>query len=323
MPPRSLDVIEDHGSVLHLSGEHGMLRVAMPAAHDDPWLLPTRQADHPTRRQLRAGHLHARREAVFLALVTTFLVATCTVLFTGARTIDLVALIARVVDVELPIAMLLPAGAVALPITFIVVALVSELYGRRRAMALVIAGSFASLATLGIVRLADTATLAPSLSLASCYVVAHVAHVLLFDTFRQRMLHRHFWLRLDLATLLAQLGGWTAFAFVLRGTSQTSDDVIRSLALGGCAYTVIAVLAATLPTLLAAKLLAAQLRIAADELVEPGGAWATTTTRINVRLPEPGPAAPPRASRDSGRAFSHAEMQFFSEGDRLDASAYD
>src|SRR5439155_18941284 len=119
-------------------------------------------------------------------------------------------------DVELPLAMLVPIGVLVLPLTFVATSIVSELYGRRRAMALVWAGGFAVLAALGLAHAtAETSVLAPLLALASMYVVAQLAYVLLFDTFRQRMRHRHLWLRLQLSTLPSLHDCWDTYALDL------------------------------------------------------------------------------------------------------------
>src|SRR4051812_41567306 len=138
-------------------------------SHDDPWLLPTRQTDHPTRPPVEPSTLHGRREALFLALATAHVFATTVLLLLGTRILDLTALVARVAPgVELPVAIAMPIGVLVLPLAIVSVAVASELYGRRRAMALVTAGSVAALGALGLVyATAATDLVAPAIALAS------------------------------------------------------------------------------------------------------------------------------------------------------------
>ena len=219
----------------------------------DPWLLPTRQADHPTRRVLPSALLHARREGTFLVLAAIVLVAaTALVLLGTGRIVDLDQVLASVLaEVELPVAMSLPIGVLAFPPGVLAVMLVCELYGRRRSIALVVVGSSAAVGLVGLVRVARPdldGAVGPGLALASCYLIAQLSNTLIFDALRRRMRDRQLWLRANVATLLAQLGGWAAFAFVLHGTSDTiSDQAIGSLAAGGFAFTSACVLLGTLP----------------------------------------------------------------------------
>src|SRR5262245_3615058 len=129
-------------------------------ASDDPWLLPTRQAEHPARSAVADVRLHGRREATFLILAATFLVATATSpIFGVTPAIDLIALFG-LRGSGLP-AVVLPFGVLAYPLGFFAVNLVAELYGRRRATALVVIGLCASLAVTGLVRLGDAAGARP------------------------------------------------------------------------------------------------------------------------------------------------------------------
>src|SRR5438874_1675144 len=95
----------------------------------DPWILPNRQLDIPTRPVLAEAALHARRERASLVFA---------VLVVVSAVLPIVAGIARVIDlgglgVELPMAMLLPIGVVVLPLGLVAVALACDAYGRARA----------------------------------------------------------------------------------------------------------------------------------------------------------------------------------------------
>src|SRR5688572_8212395 len=111
----------------------------------DTWLLPSRQRELPYRGTVPAARLHARREGTFLVLAGTFLVAIAAMILLPARSIDVSALFAEWTGLALPADLQLLLGALAFPITLVMLALVRQLYGSSRALALVAFGAIACL----------------------------------------------------------------------------------------------------------------------------------------------------------------------------------
>jgi queuosine precursor transporter len=124
-------------------------------------------------------------------------------------------------------ALVLPAGLLAYPLTFLITDLISELYGRARATAVVWTGFWASLLVLVVVQLAlrvppagapgvppeDVQALFTGVfGLSSraivasmiAYLVAQLADVRLFHYWRERTGGRHLWLRNNGSTLFSQ-----------------------------------------------------------------------------------------------------------------------
>ena len=302
----------------------------MSASHEDRWLLPRRQTEYPARELVTETTLHGRREATFLVLVTLFVVSiTCLVVLGTARAIDINRVIAMVVpQIDLPIALTLPFGAIPCALGFAAVVLACELYGRRRAGALVWAGVVTAGALVGLARLADlvdgpagaaNASLGPALALGAGIVIAHVAHVVVFDALRRRMAGRRVALRALVASLVAQPAGWAAFGgvlYALRGPAEL--DLITALATGSAAFTLACVLVLAIPLAIAARALALFLRVGrsddemADEADDP--AWLAEGS-----APDHEPPVSPhrRAARASLQPFSSDEVRFFTEGDQL------
>lgn len=324
----------------------------------DQWLLP--QHDYPAREALSDATLHGRRETTFVALAGLFFVATTLLLTLGtSRVLDLSVLVP---DAELPIAMQLPLGVLAFPLALAAVNLVCDLYGRRRASVLVAAGTLASLALVGCMRAADALdggdAFGPSLALASCYVVAQLSNLMLFDAMRRAMSGRRRWLRKTVSTLLAQMGGWAVFAFVAFGYATYSGEAeavaiarIVAIAAAACAYAIAFVVVGVVPSLVLARSLAVYLRagrLADAVTVRPPIRTTPIVPRPFVPVPAPPSRALPhesardgtiplarvtidgkpsraerRSARGSVQAFSSAEMRFFTEGDALDESPAD
>src|SRR5258706_10398486 len=129
----------------------------MTSTHEDRWLLPRRQTEYPAWDLISEAKLHGRREATFLALAAIALVSiTLLVMFGATRIIDLSALIATAApDVELSVPLAVPLGVAPFAFGLVAVMLACELYGRRRGIALVIAGVFVTAAVVGFARVAD------------------------------------------------------------------------------------------------------------------------------------------------------------------------
>ncbi len=305
---------------------------------EDSWLLPSRQGEFPGRPVLDEARLHHRRESTFLVLATLFVAATATLPILGAsRVIDVAYAISAILpDAQLPISPGLPFGVLAFPITFFAVNLVCELYGRRRASALLFAGMLVNVALIGLMWVSDgldraDAAFGSALAFTSCYFVAHVANLMIFNGLRHRMNGRLAGLRNVGAIVLAQLGGWAVFAFVMYGYAVQVDgqdaaiaDAIFALAVGSMLYIVAFALVALIPFAIVARVLKPYLRVATGEDPVPD---------TNVRaqdVPAPRRRLPPamivedaqdelprRMARRTLQPFSDAEMRFFTEGEEM------
>ena len=323
----------------------------------DPWLLPSRQAEFFGRPELSEARLHRRRESTFLVLSMLFLVATATLPILGtSRVIDVThALSSLVPGLSFAIAPELPIGVLLFPISFLAINLVCELYGRRRANALLLIGLLASFALAGVMRLVDhldgtNAAFGTALALTGYYLVAHVANLIIFDALRGRMQNRHAWLRKTASTVLAQIGGWAAFAFVMYGYAVQVGgadpavviDTIIALAIGSALYVVAFAIADVIPFAIAQRSLIVYLRIDVtrdtdDDIVDAAvssPSWAVASAprrkpqaviveetpvpvRTAPRVSGSGSVSAKRRTRNSLQPFSSAEMRFFTEGDEL------
>src|SRR5262245_46175868 len=216
---RSARQVRTLRSVEHLQGLREM------QTDLDPWLSPQRQSDYPGRPILPEEWLHARREGAFLVLAATFLVATVALPILGTiRVIDVSNVLTAVMpDRELPTAMLLPFGVLVFPLAFVAFDLVCDLFGRRRATALVATGSVATFALIGLVRAADLmpgpSSFTSTLALGCCAVVAHIVNLLVFDGLRRQLRGGHLALRAITATIIAQGAGWAVFGVVMYGVT--------------------------------------------------------------------------------------------------------
>jgi len=312
------------------AAEHGLL-------HLQAMLLPRQQTEYPTRDLVAEERLHGRREGTFLVLAAMFLVASAALVLLGTgRIIDLSALITAVIPgAELPIALLLPLAVIPFGLGIVAIALVCELFGRRRATALVWAGVLGCAMAIGIAALTDQVdpsaqSLPSSAALASCYLTTNVAFVLVFDVLRRSLRGRHMWARLDLSTVIATGIGFGAFALALLGLGLADRPHVIALSVGSIAVVVASVVALTLPAALVARSLSIYLRVARHEADEDD----YIDLRPRKRLPqativaehadddddqEEQPIIPPRrrAARNSLQPYSSAEMRFFTEGDQL------
>src|SRR5690349_9313986 len=161
-------------------------------SHEDPWLLPTHQSEDAYRDALPESRLHGRREGTFLFLTALFLMAVILPITLGAnQLIDLGYTLSRIIPDREPLVSLgLPVGALVVPLGLVAVQLVCELYGRRRANAMVWAGFAAALGTLGVLRLSNELSVGvepfgPAVGFAAFFVVAHLINVSVFDAMRR------------------------------------------------------------------------------------------------------------------------------------------
>lgn len=326
-------------------------------SNQDRWLLPKRQREFPSRRVLSEGHLHARREATFMVLAGAFLIAGAMLPVLGmTRILDLSAVLS---GVELPIALLLPAGALAFPLSFTAIDLVCELWGRRRANALVLVALVLNLGLVGLLALVDTIpdaagregdSLAPALAFVACAFVGHMFNAQAYQALRRQARgRRHLWLRRNVSALIAAIAGWVVFALVLytyavQVAEQPSDaaaEQVASVAVACALYCLAFAVVDTLPFVLLARSLLVFLRMGrfdsdADDYAEgptarragsapiagraESGARPLPSAEVVETPPPVPPAPPPRAPGRISRGFSTAERQFFTEGEELESA---
>jgi len=297
----------------------------------DRWLLPRRQTEFPARGLLPEETLHHRREATFLALAALFLVVSAALVVLGtSRVIDVSALLARIAPgLALPTGLLLPLGVLPFAASFLAGSLASELFGRRRASALVAVGAIAVVALAGLMRLADLLdgghAFGAALAFSAAYIVGHALNVLVFDRLRGRSVV----LRIVVAAIVANVLGWSAFAGVLRAGAgyvvpAIAPATLIALAIGSAASSLALVLVLAIPAALTARALAVALRLGRDlfaaadapaPTVSP--AWTRRRPQALIVEDESDEVPRPRARRASLQPFSSAEMRFFSEGDAL------
>jgi uncharacterized integral membrane protein (TIGR00697 family) len=323
-------------------------------SYRDRWLLPSRQREYPSRRVLSEGHLHARREATFLVLAGTFLLAAAMLPVLGtSRVLDLSDLLA---GVELPIALLLPVGVLAFPLSFTAIDLVCELWGRRRANALVMVGLVLNLGLLGLLaavdRIPDAAgqesdSTPPALAFVACIFVAHMFNAQAYQALRRQARGRRgMWMRRNVSALIALIAGWVVFALVLytyavqvaEEPSDAAATQVASLAVASAAYCMAAAIVDTLPFVFLARWLVVFLRMGRFELESENYAGGPNVRHdesippprraaLVVETAPPPPAVPPPpprppSSRISG-AFTSSEKRFFTEGEELETGDVD
>lgn len=244
----------------------------MSTSSHDRWLLPRRQTEFPLRDLLPEETLHARREATFLVLAMLAVLPAAVLVLVGARqVIDVSALLTRV-GIESPAALRLPLGVVPFAVSLVAVALARDLFGARRAAALVWAGTASVIALAGFVRLADVVDggdhAGAALALAAAFVVAHVVHVLVFDRLRRAARGRATFVRIAVAALLGCAFGGAALGGVLwleAGTplasAIASDDAIVAIAAGALVWSAATAIVLAIPAAIVARALAIALRV--------------------------------------------------------------
>src|SRR5258706_14182172 len=119
----------------------------------DRWLLPTRQSDLPGCAFVADATLHGRREGTFLALVTLYLVTTLALPLFATSPVVLDLGEALRLDVALP--MQLSISGLLIPLSIVAAQLTCELFGARRAGALVGVGALASVALVATQMIAN------------------------------------------------------------------------------------------------------------------------------------------------------------------------
>jgi uncharacterized PurR-regulated membrane protein YhhQ (DUF165 family) len=311
----------------------------MSTNSQDRWLLPRRQTEYPARDLLPEAQLHGRRELTFLSLAALYLVAITTFIVLGtSRVIDVSAVVARVAPgYEAPVALVVPLGVLPFAVSFIASALTCELFGRRRASALVWVGNVATVAIVGLLRLADLIdggqAFGMALAFAACCVIGHASYVLVLDRLRTSARGRGGMLRIVAAAIGALALGWAAFAIVLHAASGVVIDPVQREAIVALAATSAAsalgvVIVLAVPAAIALRGLSLALRVGRDlfgddaDVDDDEVAFAPAASQrpafaegsVARKLP-PALIVDDDEPSASPQPFSSAEMRFFSEGE--------
>lgn len=158
----------------------------------------------------------------------------------------------------------LSVGILPYPITFIVTDLVSEIYGKRRANQMVFVGFVASLFTLLIVVVADTAS-ATSWSPISdqtfsevfgftyvavgasmtAYLLAQLVDVQLFHFWKKMTKGKHLWLRNNASTFTSQLVDTLVILLILCSLNVIAWERFTGLLINGFLFKVLIAIADT------------------------------------------------------------------------------
>lgn len=312
---------------------------------EDPWLSPTHQAESLTREVLPETRLHGRREGTFLAMVALFMIGVIVPILLGAsRALDMGGVVTRFApDYEPARPLWLAIGAVAMPLGFFAVNLVCEVFGRRRANAMIWIGLVTTLAMVALMRVSDqlgsgNGGLVAAVGFAAAYVAGHVVNVMVFDGMLQRAEGRRLWLRAIVATVVAQLIAWVVFAAAMYGAASavgdgTTDlDTVTALGAGGFAYSVAFGVVAIVPMMVLAHLLVVYLRVGKAEIehrrdrtegLGVSSVSAVSGRRVRAVGSQPAPMPPPpvprmvdrRDPKKSIQPFNSTEMRFFTEGE--------
>lgn len=236
---------------------------------------------HPPLHPIEASRLHARRERVFLVLAGLFLGSLTMLNILGVtRFIDLSF---EVFGVEVPF--VLAVGVLPYPITFLCTDFISELYGRKRANAVVWMGLVLNLWVLLILWLGgalpgwgdkeyvfmEVRALAQGAVVASmiAYLAAQFIDVWLFHFWKRLTRGKHLWLRNNGSTLVSQLVDSTAVILITYYAASGFDlDPTRSeagqlvaLILSSYLFKVVAALVDTIPFYIGVKHLSRYLEI--------------------------------------------------------------
>jgi uncharacterized PurR-regulated membrane protein YhhQ (DUF165 family) len=267
-----------------------------------------------------------RSELPFVVLAALFVGATIALplWFASSYVADLTQ-----VPIDLAGATELTLGVLVFPIALIMGQLICELYGTRRAMVVTLLGTIAS---AGIVYAAQQGSLAYpaqlTLALVVCTTVANLINVLVFAGATHALDGRALWLRSFVATPVALLIGWAAFA----GTwVQLGNDVDSAIAMASapclyacaCALAGIIVLVALKAMLRERPLEAPPIEYALVQPRRPAPALPAMLveersepillTRV-IRRPMP---VPMPVNTAPFKPFTTGEMAFFQEGDEM------
>jgi len=152
----------------------------------------------------------------------------------------------------------LSVGIIAYPVTFLVTDVISEVYGRRRANRVVLAGVFASVFSLGIVLISSGAPatewsplsntefnkvfnftfIAVSASMAA-YLLAQLLDVQLFHFWKRVTKGKHLWIRNNLSTMNSQFVDTLVVVGLLCTFDVIPWELFKPLVINGFLFKVI------------------------------------------------------------------------------------
>jgi uncharacterized integral membrane protein (TIGR00697 family) len=162
-------------------------------------------------------------------------------IFLTALTLGNVIGVTKFVDLGI---FVIPAGLLAYPVTFLATDLISELYGRRRAQALVLVGFVMNIFMLGLMWLGHSLPDASGVSGAAttfdtvyaymkpnvaasmvAYLVAQSVDVQAFHFWKRLTRGKHLWLRNNASTTFSQLVDTVLILSILYATSGLGPDI--------------------------------------------------------------------------------------------------
>lgn len=165
-------------------------------------------------------------------------------------------------------------GILPYPVTFLVTDVVSELYGRRRANLVVLAGLFASLFVMGVVLLADAVPatawspvddgqfhkvfglFGPAIFASmGAYLLAQFVDIRVFHFWKNLTRGRHLWLRNNGSTIVSQLVDTAAVLLLLCVTDVIAWERFGGLLVNGFLFKMLMALCDTPFFYLAVRLL--------------------------------------------------------------------
>lgn len=268
---------------------------------DEP--LPSRQHRFPGLPELSEAELHRRRERLFLVFAGLFLGTLAMLNILGiTRFIKLFEITDQgepVVVGGVKLVFAVAVGVLPYPLTFLCTDFISELYGRRRASAVVWVGLLLNIWVVAVLWLGgwlpgfdvmDPATGRPALDEAgrqpvffelrtlafgavaasmAAYLIAQLVDVHVFHFWKRLTRGRHLWLRNNASTLVSQLVDTGAVILVTHFFAHALpvDDALPiwpQLALfiaTGYAFKAVAALLDTVPFLLGTRILVRYLRL--------------------------------------------------------------
>lgn len=272
---------------------------------DEP--LPSRQHRYPGLPELSEADLHRRREGLFLVFAGLFLGTLAMLNILGiTRFIKLFEITDQgepVVVGGVKLVFAVAVGVLPYPLTFLCTDFISELYGRRRASAVVWVGLLLNVWVVAVLWLGgslpgfevmDPATGRPALDEAgrlpvffelrtlafgavaasmAAYLIAQLVDVHVFHFWKRLTRGRHLWLRNNASTLVSQLVDTSAVILITHFFAQALpvDDALPiwpQLALfiaTGYVFKALAALVDTVPFIVGTRYLVRYLRLPPTE----------------------------------------------------------
>jgi uncharacterized PurR-regulated membrane protein YhhQ (DUF165 family) len=285
------------------------------------WLMP--QHELPGLPKLSEARLYRRREGTFLVLAALFITATALMPLYGAHALFGASRAMRAIGVTPTTPLLLPLGALALPVGLMAAGVTRELYGGRRMRGLLLAALLVWLAALALVAVTDrlpdfdghrTHALVSGLAIVGCNVVTCFVYVWLLGALGGAMQGRALWLRNAFAALLGAGAGWGVFALIAIALPAAQPPLLdgftpikqlQSIVVTAGGYTALAAIIGAIPMTIAAGALATYVRVIRVEAAR----------RRPVLDDDPAFASQPSLSKS--QPFNTGEHEFFDAGEDL------